>query len=324
MSFSSDIKEELSRLVPGARHCRIAEIAAILSMCGGMRVSAADKYRLEILTENHAVARKYFTLLKKTFNIEVELAIRQNKGSRKSRSYIVCVKKHEDAVRILQAVKLLKGDGTGYLEDEQNLAENLVIQQTCCKRAFLRGAFLVTGSVSDPQKFYHLEFVCTTGYRAEQIQTVLKAFQLDAKIIRRKKYFVVYLKEGDQIVDALNIMEAHTALMELENIRILKDMRNTVNRKVNCEAANIHKTVSAAVKQIEDIRYIQETIGFEELSDALAQMAEVRLANPEAALRELGMMLTPQVGKSGVNHRLRKLSEIAGHLRENKEEKHND
>lgn len=324
MSFSGDIKEELSRQLPGARHCRIAEIAAILSMCGGVSVSAKDRYRLKILTENHAVARKYFTLLKKTFNIEVELAIRQNRGNRKSRSYIVCVKKHEDAVRILQAVKLLKGDGTGYMEEEQSLAESLVIQQTCCKRAFLRGAFLVTGSISDPRKFYHLEFVCTTNYRAQQIQTVLKAFALDAKIIRRKKYFVVYLKEGDQIADALNIMEAHTALMELENIRILKDMRNTVNRKVNCEAANIHKTVSAAVKQIEDIKYIQETIGFEELSDALAQMAEVRLANPEAALKELGMMLTPQVGKSGVNHRLRKLSEIAGNLRENKEEKHND
>lgn len=324
MSFSGDIKEELSRQVPAARHCRIAEITAILSMCGGISVSAKDRYSLKIMTENYAVARKYFTLLKKTFNIVVELSIRQSKGKKKSRSYLVCVRRHEDAVRILQAVKLLDGDGTAYLAEEQNLAENLVIQQNCCKRAFLRGAFLVTGSISDPQKFYHLEFACTNEYRAEQLQKILKTFQLDGKIIQRKKYFVVYLKEGDQIVDALNIMEAHTALMKLENIRILKDMRNSVNRKVNCEAANIHKTVSAAVKQIEDIKYIQESIGLEELSDALAQMAEVRLANPEAALKELGMLLTPQVGKSGVNHRLRKLSEIANDLRENKEEKHND
>lgn len=149
-------------------------------------------------------------------------------------------------------------------------------------------------------------------------------FDLEARIVKRKKYYVVYLKEGDGIVDVLNIMEAHNALMELENIRIIKDMRNAVNRKVNCETANIHKTVNAAVKQIEDIRYIRDTIGFSELSEGLAQMAEVRLANPDASLKELGQLLVPQVGKSGVNHRLRKLGEIAEELKGNKEEKHYD
>ena len=143
-------------------------------------------------------------------------------------------------------------------------------------------------------------------------------------MVQRKKYYVVYIKEGDGIVDVLNIMEAHQALMELENIRILKDMRNSLNRKVNCETANIYKTVNAAVKQIEDIRYIQDTIGFEELSEGLANMAEVRLANPDATLKELGMLLSPRVGKSGVNHRLKKLSEIADGLRCCKEEKHYD
>ncbi len=326
MSFSGDIKEELSRQKMGPRHCRIAEIAAILSMCGGVSVSQCDRFCLKIETENLPVARKYFTLLKKTFNIEIEVSIRQNRGSRRSRIYTVCVKKHEDTVRILQAAKFLTENGTTYMDVDRSfdLSDSFILQKACCKRAFLRGAFLVTGSVSDPKKFYHLEFACATEHKARQIQNLLAAFGLDARIVQRKKYDVVYLKEGDGIVDVLNIMEAHTALMEMENIRILKDMRNAVNRKVNCEAANIHKTVNAAVKQIEDIKYIHDSIGFEELSEGLAQMARARLANPDATLKELGMLLAPQVGKSGVNHRLRKLSEIAEELRGNKEEKHYD
>ena len=121
-------------------------------------------------------------------------------------------------------------------------------------------------------------------------------------------------------MDMLAIMEANVALMDLENIRILKEMRNSVNRKVNCETANINKTVNAAVKQIEDIKLIEEIMGFERLNEGLAQTARLRLQYPEATLRELGLMLSPQVGKSGVNHRLRKLSVLADELRENKEE----
>ena len=152
----------------------------------------------------------------------------------------------------------------------------------------------------------------------------MNGFGVDAKIVQRKKHFVVYLKEGSQIVDILNVMGAHVSLMELENVRILKEMRNSVNRKVNCETANIHKTVSAAVRQIEDIRYIQQKIGFEQLSEGLAEIARLRLEQPEATLKELGMMLSAPVGKSGVNHRLRKLSDIAEKLRDNEEEKYYD
>ena len=149
----------------------------------------------------------------------------------------------------------------------------------------------------------------------------MNGFGVDAKIVQRKKHFVVYLKEGSQIVDMLNVMGAHVSLMEL---RILKEMRNSVNRKVNCETANIHKTVSAAVRQIEDIRYIQQKIGFEQLSEGLAEIARLRLEQPEATLKELGMMLSTPVGKSGVNHRLRKLSDIAETLRDNEEENYYD
>ena len=169
--------------------------------------------------------------------------------------------------------------------------------------------------MSDPEKFYRLESVSATEEKATQLQHMIATFQVDAKIIIRKKYYVVYIKEGSQIVDMLNIMGAPVALMELENIRILKEMRNSVNRQVNCETANINKTVSAAVKQIEDITYIRDTAGLESLPENLQEIARVRLALPEATLKELGEALDPPVGKSGVNHRLRKLGELADKMR---------
>lgn len=173
--------------------------------------------------------------------------------------------------------------------------------------------------MSNPEKSYHLEIVCAARKKAEQLKIIISSFGVDAKIVIRKKSYVVYLKEGAQIVTLLNVMEAPVALMELENIRILKDMRNTVNRKVNCETANINKTVSAAVKQIEDITYIRDTIGLHKLPEGLEEISRIRLEYPEATLKELGDLLSVPVGKSGVNHRLRKLGNIAEKLRENKE-----
>lgn len=312
MSFSGNVKEELSHHLGSARHCRIAETAAIISICGGVMIDSRGRYSLKIHTENLSVARKCFTLLTKSFNIRTDIAIRTNR-MKGSVSYYIVVKEHDAALRILQATKLI--DQYGEVEEELSVVRNIVIQETCCKRAFIRGAFLASGSMSDPEKSYHFEIVCATREKAEQIQKIMKCFELDGKIVLRKKSFVVYLKEGSQIADVLNVMEAHVALMEFENVRILKDMRNTVNRKVNCETANINKTVSAAVKQIDDIRYIQETKGLDKLPEGLKDMALTRLTYPEASLKELGSLLTPPVGKSGVNHRLRKLSEMAEELR---------
>ena len=151
--------------------------------------------------------------------------------------------------------------------------------------------------------------------KARQLQSVIQGFDIEAKIVLRKKYYVVYLKEGSGIVDLLNVCEAPVALMKLENMRIVKEMRNSVNRRVNCETANITKTVNAATRQIEDIEYIRDHYGLENLPETLRQMAEVRLENPDAPLKELGEYLDPPVGKSGVNHRLRKLSELADRIR---------
>ena len=205
---------------------------------------------------------------------------------------------------------------TGEIAEDLSLVHNVIVQNTCCRRAFIRGAFLAAGSISDPEKFYHFEITCASMGKAKQLQGLMASFGIDARIVLRKRYFVVYVKEGSQIVDLLNIMEAPVALMELENIRIVKEMRNTVNRKVNCETANINKTVSAAVKQMEDIRYICDTVGLESLPDNLKEMAKMRLERPEATLKELGEALEPPVGKSGVNHRLRKLSMMAQDIRE--------
>jgi cell division protein WhiA len=318
MSFSSNVKDELSRQISLGRHCQIAEISAIISLCGKIIISTDDKYSVKVHTENVAVARKYFTLIKKTFNINTEISIRRNVYLKKSRTYSILIKGHEESERVLNACKLIED---GEIKENLSIVSNLVIQNSCCKRAFIRGAFLAGGSISDPEKFYHFEIVCTSMKKAIQLQEIINTFDIEGKIVQRKKYHVVYIKEGSQIVEILNVMEAHVSLMNLENVRILKEMRNSVNRQVNCETANINKTVSAAVKQIEDIRYIKEHMGFEGLSEGLEGLAAIRLEYPEATLKELGTLLNPPLGKSGVNHRLRKLSNLAQEHREfNKEE----
>lgn len=313
MSFSGKVKEELAESYSSARHCQIAELAAFIGMCGTVVINSFNLCSIKIHTENLLVARKVFTLIEKTFNIKTDISVRRN-IRKQTVSYAVIIRRHENALRILQATKML--------EEHQNCAEDvhavdpLIVQQICCRRAFLRGAFQASGSMSDPNKAYHFEIVCSTEEMARQIQNLICSFSMDAKIVPRKKSYVVYLKEGSQIVDILNVMEAHIALMELENVRILKEMRNTVNRKVNCETANINKTVSAAVKQLEDITYLRDTIGIENLPEGLREAALARLANQDATLKELGASLCPPVGKSGINHRLRKLSEMADKVRQ--------
>lgn len=283
MSFSSDVKEELEKVVPDSRHCQLAELAAIVQY--GCKITAKNGENLAISSENPFVSRKYFTLLEKTFIINVNVK------------------------KLLQAVKIL--DEGGIKSQYSSQIDPLLIRNSCCRRAFLRGAFLCLGSMSDPRKGYHLEFVCEMEAQAVQIQQVVCSFDIEAKIVRRKKYFVVYLKEGSGIVDLLNVMGAHLSLMLLENLRVEKEVRNSINRQVNCEAANITKTVNAANKQIDDILLLQKHYGLSNLPETLRQMAEIRLEYPESSLQELGRYLNPPVGKSGVNHRLRKLSEMA-------------
>ncbi len=313
MSFSSNVKKELTCVPAGTRHCMIAEIAALILMSGEVKYEN-DVYSIKLQTENAAVARKYFTMIKKTFNISTKVVFKVSKKFHKKHTYILQIKDNESSLKVLKATTIFKTH-----EENSMLREYVdltIIQSTCCKRAYLRGAFLGAGSVSDPEKGYHLEFVSPTLKHAQYIQEVMSQLEMDPKIVPRKNNYVVYLKEGTQIVDLLNIMGAHIALMELENIRIIKEVRNNVNRIVNCETANLKKTVSASVRQVQDIEYIQDTIGITALPDNLQEVATYRLEYPNATLKELGELMRSPVGKSGVNHRLKKISEIAEQTRQ--------
>ncbi len=290
MSFSSDVKAELGELNPRARHCQLAELAGMVSQVG-----ALSQGQLSMPEDNPLLLKKFFTLLSKTstiFNISARLS-------------------PEGTQQVLTALKLSASDG--HIPDT---VDGLLLQQPCCKSSYLRGAFLASGSISDPNKGYHFEIVCRSEPQAAQVQQVLIGLGLDAKVVPRKGRQVVYLKEGAQIVDALGLMGAHVSLMNLENVRILREMRGSINRKVNCETANISKTVDAGVRQVEDIRYIIQEAGLAYLPSNLQEIAQVRLEHPDVPLKELGELLTPPLGKSGVNHRLRRISSIADQLRE--------
>lgn len=317
MSFSSKVKGELSLHFGNGRHCSIAETAAFVHICGQTAAFGAD-FCLKIQTENFFVAKKCFTLLQNTFNMIADVSVRISGLKRQTRVYTLLVRDSAQAEMLLRAtgMLLLKGE-------EKTPIKRIygpVVSSICCRRAYIRGAFLSVGSVNDPKKNYHLEFVLADMSSAEQLRELINTFGLDAKVVERKEHYIVYLKEGEQIVDLLNVMEAPLALMDLENVRIVKEMRNDINRKVNCETANLNKVVGAAVKQVEDIHYIDQAIGLSRLPEQLEEVARLRLEYPDKSLKELGSFLTTPVGKSGVNHRLRKISNIAETLREGKGE----
>ena len=294
MSFSSNVKDELCKQYSKSRHCQLAEIAGILELTGNLN----DNFNLEIETDNAALIEKYAVLMKTAFSLDITKPISR-----------------EETLRILAALKWINNRNEIHLPINEQRTNGLLVQKTCCKRAFIRGAFLAAGSMSDPNKSYHFEIVGKTSEQAIQLKELMNAFETDAKIVERKGHHVVYLKEGAQIVDMLNVMEAYVSLMNLENVRLLKEMRNSVNRQVKCETANINKTVSAAVRQIEDINILQQAIGLDNLPENLREIAYLRLEYQDAPLKDLGQYLDPPVGKSGVNHRLRRLSELADKYR---------
>ena len=292
MSFSSDVKEEMSRILPTARHCQLAEIAAMVEFGGIIGQDIDGKQILGLAVDNDAVCAKYLALLKKTFGIGSSV------GS-----------DDESYISMLQALKIM--DNSGVMHSINDPVSPMLLKQSCCKRAYIRGAYLCIGSMSDPKRSYHLEFVCDTRSQADQLVEQLSDLELDARITERKKRYVVYMKEGSAIVDLLGLCEAHVSLMQMENDRIVREVRGDVNRRVNCEAANISKTVNAATRQIEDIEYLRDNGILDELPGNLKEMALMRLENPDATLPELGKLFDPPLGKSGVNHRLRRLGELA-------------
>ncbi|KAB3533514.1 DNA-binding protein WhiA [Alkaliphilus serpentinus] len=313
MSFSSKTKGELARILDDNKCCQLAELAALIRMSGTLQLAGSQKLNLNITTENPAIARKIFKLIKEVFSIHTEVMVRRNPRLKKNNNYLIVITHQMGGDLILEKVGILKK-----FEDSFDITYEIppsIIKNNCCKRAYLRGAFLGGGSVCDPEKTYHLEFVTNSKEHSEVLKRVMEEFQLTAKIIPRKGSFVVYLKEGDQVVDLLNIIGAHTALLNLENVRIMKQMRNDINRIVNCETANLSKTVNASMRQIENIEMIKDQVGLNKLPENLREIAELRLKNQDASLKELGQMLNPPIGKSGVNHRLRKIDEFADRIR---------
>lgn len=302
MSFAGKVKEELLAQTGRSKHCQLAELAALFHCLGQVIIDSDGNSVLKFTTENLTVLKKSYILFKKAFHIVPELSVRGH------HQYLLYVLDDEQVMRCL--------DELWEQEDAAFMSERL-IRRMCCRRSFIRGLFLASGSMTDPNSSYHLELAAGCYENAVRIREIIGACGLETKIIERKNMYVVYMKEGSAIVDFLNIIGAHVALMEFENVRIVKEMRNSINRQVNCETANIKKAVSAASRQVEDIQYIHDSIGFGTLSANLSAIARLRLEHPDVTLKELGNMLEPPLGKSGVNHRLRRLSEIAEDLRSN-------
>ncbi len=308
MSFAAETKKELTQ-IKSKPCCQLAELSALARMNGTLRLSDGSR-TLDIQTENAAIARRIYTLLKKVCRVQAQVLVQKKAQLKKNHVYIVRIpisreNMHPHVQQRLQRLRELGMDP-------------LLIEKTCCKRAFLRGAFLAGGSVNNPERnSYHLEISCFSEQLCHHLTQLANQFDVNAKCIERKNSHVLYIKEGERITEFLNVIGAHQALLHFEDVRIVKDMRNSVNRLVNCETANLNKTIQASMKQVANIRLIQQTMGLENLPPKLREVAEARLAHPDLSLSELGQQL-PQgpMSKSGVNHRLRKIDEIADRIRQ--------
>ncbi len=312
MSFSMNVKEELVRIVPEKTCCIKAELSALLHCSGSIVLLGNMNIGFNINTENAAIARLLFIFFKEQYGIKAKIIVTKNHHLNKNNNYTLNL--GTDKKDILSDLGIIKIGETGNTDISYSIDKD-IIRRNCCKRAYIRGAFLGCGSLTDPEKNYHMEFVTDNLSYATSLKHLLNHYGLGAKTIERKNHYVVYLKEGDKISDALKLMGAFQSLLSLENIRAFKEIRNNINRLVNCETANLDKTVNAAVRQRENINYIKEKMGLEHLPEGLREVARLRLEHENASLKELGEMMIPKIGKSGINHRLRKLDEIAEALR---------
>lgn len=316
MSFSSEVKNELALTEVRARHCLISELTALVIFLGRIKIAEAGSFLLVIQTENVSVAKRFDFLVSSLLKEAPEAMVRRNKN--KGKMLYLLILEGERAKRLLTLTKII--DRNLETRERLSMVTDAVAQSSCCRRAFIRGAFLSAGSISDPEKGYHFEIVTMDEERAGVLQGMLESFGLNPKIVKRKNHYPVYVKEGEQLSEVLGLMQASRALIKYEQTRVVRDVRNRVNRNVNLETANLNKTARAAGKHALDILYIKDTKGLYSLEDSLSELAELRLLHMEASLKELGEMLSTPLGKSGVNHRLNKISEIADEMRREKGE----
>lgn len=309
MSFSNDVKNELARIVTDDVNMEKAELLGLLRMSGAI-VIRNHNVGIYFTTENAALARRVLQLLKNNYRVETEVVITRLRRLKKNNRYQIQVLPSSQVNKAMEELKLLSVDG--------DLANKLLTKSEP-KRAYLRGCFLGGGSISRPASDYHLEMVSANRSFCLDIIKVMESFAIRGKLAERKGGYLVYLKEGDGISNFLSVIGAHSAMMELENMRIVKEMRNNVNRAVNCETANLNKVVRAAMWQISCIRYIDTHLGLGKLKPGLQETARLRLEYPHVALSDL-VEFSGGIGKSGLNHRLRRLQEIAISLGMDKEE----
>ncbi|MDQ0244684.1 DNA-binding protein WhiA [Bacillus fengqiuensis] len=308
MSFASETKKELTNLEVKSC-CSKAELSALIRMNGSLSFSNR-KLTLDIQTENAAIARRIYTLIKKSYDASVELLVRKKMRLKKNNVYIVRLV--DQARLILEDLKILNEDFS-FIHD----ISSELIKKKCCKRSYLRGAFLAGGSINNPEtSSYHVEIFSLYKEHNESLCELMNMFHLNGKTLERKKGFITYLKEAEKITEFLSVIGAHNALLRFEDVRIVRDMRNSVNRLVNCETANLNKTIGAAIRQVENIRLIEEVVGLDTLPEKLREIARLRVDYQDVTLKELGEMVSGgKISKSGINHRLRKIDEIADKLR---------
>lgn len=312
MSFASEIKNELTRIESDSS-CMIAELSALIRMNGVISFSEHG-YALDIPTENAAIARRIYSLIKAMYQLPIDLLVRKKMKLKKNNVYIV---------RITTKVRELLQDLKIFDEEPYTFVHNIsdeIVAKKCCKRAYLRGAFLAGGSINNPEtSSYHLEIFNVYKEHNQALCDLMNEFDLRAKQLKRRNGFIVYLKEAEKITEFLSIIGAHNALFKFEDVRIVRDMRNSVNRLVNCETANINKTIGAAFRQMESIKLIERTIGLDALPEKLKEVAITRMNHEEVSLKELGELIpSGKISKSGVNHRMKRIDEIADKIRKGK------
>ena len=309
MSFAAEVKKELTTLEVHREHAK-AELAALIRMNGSISI-VNQQIVLNVQTENAAIARRIYSLLKDHYQVRSELLVRRKMKLKKNNVYIVRLK-HETR-SVLDDLAILEGMMFhSHVSDE-------IMGNSQKMRSYLRGAFMASGSVNNPETSrYHLEIYSTYEEHNQDICDMLNYYGLNGRTLERRNGYISYLKGAEHIADFLTLIGATNSMLKFEDVRIVRDMRNSVNRIVNCETANMNKTIDAASKQIENIRFIDERVGLQALPEKLQEIAELRLENPEVSLKELGEMLsTGPISKSGINHRIRKINEFAENLREN-------
>jgi DNA-binding protein WhiA len=307
MSFAAETKKELTKLEI-KDCCTKAELAALIRMLGSISIRNRDVV-LDIPTENAAIARRIYTLVKRVYSYHVEILVRKKMRLKKNNVYIVRIVK--EARPLLESLSIIGEDFTF-----KRTISDTFKKKNCCKRSYLRGAFLAGGSLNHPETSYHLEIFSIYEEHTQSLCELMNSFHLNAKMLERKKGFILYLKEGEKISEFLTLAGAHNALLYFEDVRIMKDMRNSVNRLVNCDTANLNKTVGAAMRQVENIRFIENVIGLDVLPDKLREIAQLRVKHQDVTLKELGELASDgPISKSGINHRLRKIDDFARKLR---------